>query len=156
MSPLTSWWHLSKGFSKELDLIIQLQVKVCRWAVLSLVAMSHDISAPLNKQECKSDCRMQNYGNFRIIFQGTDGIIFPAVQPVHIRGAPVWVAVLGFGFGFWFCLVFCLFCFVLFFFNINEISKCKLELNVNRSEIINVTLILYSVKIPSLSYYHWD
>lgn len=63
---------------------------------------------------------MKNYGNFRIISQGTNGIIFPEVQLIHIKGAPVWVVVAG----------------LVLVLNINVITNCKLELNVNRQELL--------------------
>lgn len=45
-------------------------------------------------------------------------------------------------------------CIFIAVFNFNVITKCKLELSVNRSGTINLTLTLCSIKISSLSFYH--
>jgi len=126
MSPLSSWWHLSKDFSEEeLDLIMQLQVKVS----LGSAQLS------VNTLQCPT----------------TSMRLWPSRNASHIAGRKT-MATLGRSSHGWnyfscsvpgtyhrcSCLGCCLGLFVCWvFFNTNVITKCKLELNVSRSGIIN-------------------
>lgn len=60
---------LKECSKEEFDVNIQLQEKVCDWAVLSLVKTSCNVPLPqCTLGQAGMQVRIQNYGNFRIIF----------------------------------------------------------------------------------------